>query len=198
MPQHPDGESPLQGAPAGAATPPPPPPRPGLSYAGPAPIEVIPPTPRSISLARSFWLFSFVAGMAVIVGSFLTRDSHLERLRKVVDQMAPGGDANALTTSTAVVFWGSLSALVLLIVLQAAMLAVVSARRGWARWLLAPLLAAQVAVMAVATAFLVPEGDAGSYVVLLWGAQALLAFAGLLALFMPSAGRWFTSRRNWP
>jgi hypothetical protein len=136
--------------------------------------------------------------MAVIVGSFLTRDSHLERLRTVVDQMAPGGDANALTTSTAIVFWGSLSALLLLIVLQATMLAVASARRGWARWLLAPLLAAQVAAMAVAAAFLVPEGDAGSYVVLLWGAQLLLAFVGLLALFMPSAGHWFKSRRARP
>jgi hypothetical protein len=136
--------------------------------------------------------------MAVIVGSFLTRDSHLERLRTVVDQMAPGGDANALTTSTAIVFWGSLSALLLLIVLQATMLAVASARRGWARWLLAPLLAAQVAAMAVAAAFLVPEGDAGSYVVLLWGAQLLLAFVGLLALFMPSAGQWFKSRRARP
>jgi hypothetical protein len=49
--------------------------------------------------------------------------------------------------------------------------------------------------MAVAAAFLVPEGDAGSYVVLLWGAELLLAFVGLVALFMPSAGTWLKSRR---
>jgi hypothetical protein len=198
MPQHPDGEHQLPVAPAGAATSPPPPPRPGLSYAAPAPIIVIPPAPRSISLARGLWLLSLVAGLAVVIGSFLTRTSHLERLRTVVDRMAPGGNADAVTTSTAIVFWGSLSALLLLILLQAAFLAAFSGRRGGARWVLIPLLAAQVVVMAVVTAFLVPEGDAGTYVVLLWGAQLLLGFAGLLALFMPSAGRWFKSGRKRP
>jgi hypothetical protein len=198
MSQHPDGEHQLPVAPAGAATSPPPPPRPGLSYAAPAPIIVIPPTPRSISLARGLWLLSLVAGLAVVAGSFLTRTSHLERLRSVVDRMAPGGNADAVTTSTAVVFWGSLSALLLLILLQAAFVTAFSGRRGGARWVLIPLLAAQVVVMAVVTAFLVPEGDAGTYVVLLWGAQLLLGFAGLLALFMPSAGRWFRSGRKRP
>jgi hypothetical protein len=198
MPQHPDGEHQLPVAPAGAATSPPPPPRPGLSYAAPAPIIVIPPTPRSISLARGLWLLSLVAGLAVVIGSFLTRTSHLERLRTVVDGMVPGGNADAVTTSTAIVFWGSLSALLLLILLQAAFLAAFSGRRGGARWVLIPLLAAQVVVMAVVTAFLVPEGDAGTYVMLLWGAQLLLGFAGLLALFMPSAGRWFKSGRKRP
>jgi hypothetical protein len=198
MPQHPDGESQLPVAPAGASAAPPPPPRPGLSYSRPAPILVVPPAPGSIILARTFWLVSFVAGLAVIVGSFLTRDSHLERLRTVVDQMAPGGDANAVTTATGVVFWGSLSALVLMMVLQASLLAAVSARRGWARWLLILLLAGQAGVMAMAAAFLVPEGDAGSYVVLLWGAQLLLAFIGVLMLLLPSASRWFKSRKNQP
>jgi hypothetical protein len=159
---------------------------------------VIPPTPRSISLARGLWLLSLVAGSAVIVGSFMTRTSHLERLRTVVDGMAPGGDADAVTLSTAIVFWGSLGALLLLVLLQAGFLSAASGRRGWARWVLIPLLASQVVVMAVATAFLVPEGDAGSYVALLWGVQLLLGFAGLLALFMPSAGRWFRSGRNRP
>ena len=84
MPQHPDGNPQLPVAPAGAASPPPPPPRPGLSYAAPAPILVIPPAPRSIRLGRALWLSSFVAGLAVLVGSFLTRDSHLERLRTVL------------------------------------------------------------------------------------------------------------------
>ncbi|MET3176461.1 UNVERIFIED_ORG: hypothetical protein ABIB52_004336 [Arthrobacter sp. UYCu721] len=194
MAQHPDGDPQLPAA-AGAASPPPPPPRPGLSYAAPAPILVTPPTPRSVRLARTFWLFSFVAGLAVLIGSFLTRDSHLERLRTVVDQMAPGGEADAVTTSTAIVFWGSLGALLFMILLGAAALAIFSARHGWARWLMIPLLASQVMVMVVAAAFLVPEGDAGSYVVRLWGAQLLLAFLGLVAVFVPSAGRWLKAGR---
>ncbi|WP_426987866.1 hypothetical protein [Pseudarthrobacter sp. Y6] len=193
MAQHPDVDPQLPAA-AGAASPPPPP-RPGLSYAAPAPILVTPPTPRSVRLARTFWLFSFVAGLAVLIGSFLTRDSHLERLRTVVDQMAPGGEADAVTTSTAIVFWGSLGALLFMILLGAAALAIFSARHGWVRWLMIPLLAGQVMVMVVAAAFLVPEGDAGSYVVLLWGAQLLLAFLGLVAVFVPSAGRWLKAGR---
>ncbi|WP_227007967.1 hypothetical protein [Pseudarthrobacter sp. AB1] len=196
MAQHPDGDSQRPAAPDRAATPPPP--RPGLSYAAPAPIVVVPPTPRSVRLARSAWLLSFVAGLAVLIGSFLTRTPHLERLRTVVEEMAPGGDANAVTTSAAIVFWGSLSGLLLVTLLQAAMLAVVSARHGWARWLMILLLAGQILVMAVASAFLVPEGDAGRNVVLLWGSQLLLAFVGLVALFMPPAGRWLKAKRNGP
>ncbi|WP_426227647.1 hypothetical protein [Pseudarthrobacter sp. DSP2-3-2b1] len=146
-------------------------------------------------MARTSWLLSFVAGLAVLVGTFFARDSNLERLRAVVEEMAPGGDADAVTTSSAIVFWGSLSALLLVILLEAAAIAAVSARHGWGRWLLIPLLAGHAVAMVVAAAFLVPEGDAGSYVVLLWGAQLLLAFVGLVALFMPSAGRWLKFRQ---
>jgi hypothetical protein len=147
-------------------------------------------------VARTSWLLSFVAGSAVLLGSFFARDSNLERLRAVVEEMAPGGDADAVSTSSAIVFWGSLSGLLLVVLLEAAAIAAVSARHGWARWLMIPLLAGHVVVMAVAYAFLVPEGDAGSYVVLLWGAQLLLAFVGLVALFMRSAGRWLKTRRT--
>jgi hypothetical protein len=140
-------------------------------------------------------LLSFVAGLAVLVGTFFARDSNLERLRAVVEEMAPGGDADAVTTSSAIVFWGSLGALLLVILLEAAAVAAVSARHGWGRWLLIPLLAGHVVATVIAAAFLVPEGDAGSYVVLLWGAQLLLAFVGLVALFMPAAGRWLKFRQ---
>jgi hypothetical protein len=196
MPQHSDGDHQLPVAPAESVAPPPP--RPGLSYTAPPPIDVIPATPRSISAARGCWLLSLIAGGAVIAGSFLTRTSHLERLRAVVDKMAPGGDADAISTSAGIVFWGSLSALLVLVLLQAGFMAAVSGRRGWARWVLAPLLAAQVVVMAVAAAFLVPEGDAGTYVLLLWAAQSVLGFIGLLALFMPAARRWFRPRGRRP
>ncbi|WP_258061911.1 hypothetical protein [Arthrobacter sp. ZGTC412] len=202
MAQAPDGEERLRTASQGAAAPPSssgppaPPPRPGLSYSVPAPIAVIPAAPRSVRNARALWLLGFVAGFAVLVGSFLTRDWHLERLRTVVDQMAPGGDAEAVTTATNVVFWGSLGAVLLVILLEAAMLGVVMGRQGWARWALLPLLAGHVIVLAVAAAFLVPEGDAGSYVVLLWGLQLLLAFIGLVLFFMPSASAWLKSGRD--
>lgn len=197
-----DGEDRLR-TPSGAASPPDgphtaqpaPPPRPGLSYSSPAPIVVVPPVPGSARLARNLWLFSFAAGLAVLAGSFLTRDSHLERLRTVVQEVAPGGDDSAVTTATDIVFWGSIGAMLLVMLLEAAMLGVVVGRQGWARLALVPLLAAHVLVMVVAATFLVPPGDAGSYVVILWGIEILLAFIGLVLFFFPSAAAWLRSGR---
>lgn len=222
MAQKPDGEEQLRTTPSGTpyppdgpastppdadsrpvpsqpAPPPPtqhaPPPRPGLSYSAPAPIAVIPPAPGTIRHGRTLWLVSFLAGLGVLVGSFLTRDGHLERLRSVVEQMAPGGDAEAVTTATGIVFWGSGGALLLVMVLEAVMLGVVLGRQGWARWVLVPLLVGHALVMLVATAFLVPDGDGGSYVLLLWGAELLLAFIGLVMFFLPASNAWLKSSR---
>jgi hypothetical protein len=201
MVQEPEGEDRLRTTAKGAAAPPSPsgppapPPRPGVSWSAPAPILSVPEAPRSVRNARLLWIFSFVAGLAVLAGSFMTRDSHLERLKAVVEGMAQGGDAEAVTTATAVVFWGSLGAVLLVILLEAAMLGVVMGRRGWARWVLLLLLAGHAVVLLVAAAFLVPDGDAGSYVVLLWGLDLLLAVAGLVFFFMPSANAWLKSGR---
>ncbi|MEJ1193932.1 hypothetical protein [Pseudarthrobacter sp. CCNWLW207] len=167
-----------------------------MSYASPAPIVVAPPTPRSVRMARTLWLFSFVAGFAVLVGSFLTRDSHLERLRAVVDGMSPGGDTDALSAASAIVFWASMGAMLLIILLEAAGLAIVNGRQGWVRWLMIPLLLVHVGAALVAAAFLVPDGDGGSYVWLLWGAQLLMAFAGLVLLFTPASNAWLRSRKQ--
>jgi hypothetical protein len=199
MAQEPGGEDRLRTTPQGAAAPPSPsgppapPPRPGLSWSAPAPILAIPAAPRSVRTARTLWLVSFVAGLAVLVGSFMTRESHLEHLKTVVEGMAPGGDAEAVTTATGIVFWGSLGAVLLVILLEAAVLGLVMGRRGWARWALLLLLAGHAVVLLVAAAFLVPDGDAGSYVVLLWGLDLLLAVVGLVFFFMPSANAWLKS-----
>jgi hypothetical protein len=165
-----------------------------MSYSAPAPIAVTPPLPRAVRLARTLWLVSFVAGLSVLVTSFLSRDAHLQRLRTVVDQMAPGGEADALTISTAIVFWGSLGTMLLVILLEAAALAIVVRRHGWARWVMIPLLPGHVMAAFVAAEFLVPANDAGSYVVMLWGAQLLLAFAGLVLLLLPPSGAWLHAR----
>jgi hypothetical protein len=157
---------------------------------------VVPPVPRSLHVARTLWLFSFVAGFAVLTGSFLTRDSHLERLRTVVDAMSPGGDADALTAASAIVFWGSMGAMLLVILLEAAALAILNGRQGWIRWVMILLLLVHVGAVLVVEAFLVPEGDAGSYVWLLWGAQLLMAFVGLVLLFVPASNAWLRPRKQ--
>ncbi|MDQ0663066.1 hypothetical protein QFZ35_001564 [Arthrobacter ulcerisalmonis] len=167
-----------------------PPPRPGLSYSAPPPIPVSPPAPRTVRTARTLWFSSFAAGLAVLLGSFAARESNLQRLRGVVADMASGSDAESVGTAAEMVFWGSIGALLLVTLLEAAALAAVLGRRNWARWVLVPLLASHLPLLLLASAFLVPGGDAGSYVVMLWGAGLLLAVAGLVFLFLPSAGAW--------
>ncbi|NUP58888.1 MAG: hypothetical protein HOQ04_05680 [Pseudarthrobacter sp.] len=157
---------------------------------------MVPPAPRAVRLAQRLWLASFVTGLAVLAGSFLTRDSHLQRLHQVVADMAPGSAAEAVGAAAGTVFWGSLAALLLFIVLEAAVLTVVTGRRKWARWALIPLLAGHALALLVASDFLVPQGDAGRHVVLLWAGALVLACAGLVLLFLPSAGAWLTSRRS--
>lgn len=173
-----------------------PPPRPGLSYSAPPPIPATPAVPRTIRAARSLWLFSFAAGLAVLLGSFAARDSNLQRLRGVVAGMAADRDAESVGTAANIVFWGSIVALLLVTALEAAVLAAVLGRRTWARWTLVLLLAIHVPVLVLASAFLVPGGAAGSYVVMLWGAGLLLALAGLVLLFLPPAGAWLKGGRG--
>ena len=173
-----------------------PPPRPGLSYSTPPPIPVTAPVPRTVRTARTLWLFSFVAGLAVLLGSFVARDSNLQRLRGVVADMAAGSDTDSVGTAADIVFWGSVGALLLVTALEAAVRAAALGRRTWARWALTLLLAAHLPVLLLASAFLVPSGAAGSYVVMLWGAGLLLAFAGLALLFLPSAGAWLKRERS--
>lgn len=173
-----------------------PPPRPGLSYRAPPPIPVIPPAPRTVRSARTLLISSFLAGLAVLLGSFVARDSNVQRLRAVVADMAPGSDAGSVGTAANIVFWGSIGALLFMIALEAAVLAAVLGRRTWARWALILLLAAHLPVLLLASEFLVPSGAAGSYVVMLWGAGLLLAITGLVLLFLPSAGAWLKRERN--
>jgi hypothetical protein len=109
--------------------------------------------------------------------------------------MAPGGDAQAVTTAAGVVFWGSLGAVLLVILLEATALGMVMGRHGRARWALLLLLAGHAVLLLVTAAFLVPHGDAGSYVALLWGFDLMTAIAGLVFFFMPSANAWLKSGR---
>lgn len=167
-----------------------PPPRPGLSYSAPPPIPVTPPPPWPVRTSRTLWILSFIAGLAVLLGSYVARDSNLQRLRGVVADMAAGSDAGSVGTAAEIVFWGSIAALLLVTLLEAAVLSMLMGRRIWARWTLFPLLATHVLLLLLASAFLVPGGAAGSYVVMLWAAGVALAFAGLVLLFLPSAGAW--------
>jgi hypothetical protein len=62
--------------------------------------------------------------------SFLNRDAQLERLRQSVAAVDAEQDAETLDTVASIAFWGSLGAVVLVIVIEAALLSVLLRRRG--------------------------------------------------------------------
>lgn len=173
-----------------------PPPRPGMSYLAPAPIPGRPALPRLLKLARTLWLVSFVAGLGVVVTSFLAREGHVNRVRTLVDQMVPGGQPGAMSTTAAIVFTSSLGSMLLVVFLEAASLWMVLRRRVWLRRVMIVLLLGQIAAAFMMSTFLVPDANASKYVVLLWGVQLPLAFAGLVLLFVPSSQAWLRSEGN--
>ena len=167
-----------------------------MSWSAPPPIPATPSLPGTVRTARTLWVLSFLAGLTVLAGSFVARDSNLHRLRAVVaDTAARNGMASA-GTAAEIVFWGSMGALLLATLLEAVALAAVLARRAWARWVLLTLLASHLPVLLLASVFLVPTGAAGSYVVMLWVAGMALAFGGLVLLVLPPAGAWLRRGRS--
>ncbi|MFJ4209676.1 hypothetical protein ACIPY2_14580 [Paenarthrobacter sp. NPDC089675] len=172
------------------------PPRPGVSFATPPPIAAVVRPPAPARLARAFWVVSFMAGLAVIMTDFLGRNAHFERLKGVVSGLVQDGDAKAIDGATAVVFLGSLGLLAVVTAMEAAFLAIVFKRRPWARWVLAPVVLLHAVVTVVIADFLIAPGADGILVIVLLAAQYILAAAGLLLLFLPSASAWLWSERR--
>lgn len=173
-----------------------PPPRPEMSYSAPAPIAVNEPPPATIKSARALWLASFVVGAGVLLWQFLSRDTHLERLQTLANDVAPGNDVAAQQTAVGLLFWGILGMLTLVILLEMTLLGTAMRQRGWAPWALFVMLLIHGGATYLAAAFLVPDGEAGSYTLMLWAAQFLLAVTGLLLLVLPASTQWFRSRRR--
>ncbi|XAS71427.1 hypothetical protein VUN82_20430 [Micrococcaceae bacterium Sec5.1] len=160
------------------------------------PIEALLRPPRPALLARSLWIASFVAGIAVVITSLLARDSHLDRLKSVIAGKLPDGDALAVEGATAVVFLGSLAMLALVVAMEAVLLAVAFKRRSWARWLLAPLILLHAVVTVITADYVVAPGGAGVLSTVLLAVQYVLAAAGLILLFLPSTTAWLLSGRR--
>lgn len=179
---------PQQGTPA--------PPRPGVSFATPPPIAAAVRPPGPARLARTFWLVSFVAGLALIMTDFLGRNAHFERLKGVIGDMVTDGDAKAIDEATAVVFLGSLGLLAVVTAMEAVLLAIVFKRRPWARWVVAPAVLLHAVVTVVISDFVIAPGADGVLAIVLLAAQYMLAAAGLILLFLPSTTTWLWSERR--
>jgi hypothetical protein len=142
------------------------------------------------------WAASFVAGIAVVVISFLARDSHFDRLKGVIAGKLPDGDAPAIEGATGVVFLGSLAMLALVVAMEAVLLAVAFKRRSWARWLLAPMILLHAVVTVITASYVVAPGGDGVLSTVLLAVQYVLAAAGLILLFLPSTTAWLISGRR--
>lgn len=161
-----------------------------------APGDAVVGPPGPALLSRWLWVASFAAGTAVVVTSFLARDSHLDRLQDVIAGKLPDGDAQAIEGATAVVFLGSLAMLALVVAMEAVLLAVAFRRRSWARWLLAPVALLHAVVTVITADFVVAPGGEGILSTVLLAVQYVLAAAGLILLFLPSTTAWLISGRR--
>jgi hypothetical protein len=142
------------------------------------------------------WVASFAAGIAVVLTSFLSRDSHIDNLEGVIAGMVPDGDIQAIEGTTAVVFLGSLAMLALVVAMEAVLLAVAFKRRSWARWLLAPVILLHAVVTVVTSDCVVAPGSDGILSTVLLAAQYVLAAVALVLLFLPSTTAWLLSGRR--
>ena len=168
----------------------------GVSLSPPPSLDGVVRPPGPALLSRWLWVASFVAGIAVVVTTFLARDSHLDRLKGVIANKLPDGDAQAIEGATAVVFLGSLAMLALVVAMEAVLLAVAFKRRSWARWLLAPVALLHAVVTVITADFVVAPGGEGVLSTVLLAVQYVLAAAGLILLFLPSTTAWLMSGRR--
>ncbi|WP_159615748.1 hypothetical protein [Arthrobacter zhaoguopingii] len=166
------------------------PPRPGLARSTPAPIVATVPAPGPVGAARSLWLASFAAGIVAALLAFLNRRSQLDRLREAAAGIGTERDPMTLDTVASVAWWGGLGVFLVLIGIEALLLAVLLHRRGWPRWVLLALLPVHLAVLAAGGSILAPPGTE-TYFILLLVAQALLGAAALAASLLPRANAWF-------
>ena len=187
--------TPSASGPSAPSAPSAPPPRPGIALSAPPPITAVVKPPGAARLSRTLWVASFVSGIAVVVFGFLGRDASFERLKGVISGMVPEGDAQSVEGATAVVFLGSLAMIALVVAMEAVLLAVLFKRRVWARWTLAPLVLLHAVVTVITADFVVAPGADGVLTTVLLAAQFILAAAGLILLFFPSATAWLLSEK---
>jgi hypothetical protein len=161
-----------------------------MSDTRPAPIQKkTNPSPK-IKAGRSLWLASFAAGVTALLFIIFDQERRMEPLRQIVTDLAPDRDAGTLDAVVALVFWGSLGGIALVILIQMLLLWVVMRRHGWARWALVVVLLVHAGATLLADSFLAAPGDA-LHIRLLLVAQLALAFVATVIMVLPGTGAWF-------
>ncbi|WP_374947893.1 hypothetical protein [Agreia sp.] len=168
-----------------------PPPRPVMSDNTSAPI-IRPVLPSgAIQASRYLWFGSFVAGVMVALFAFLARSNQTDRIQDVIRDLDPDRDADTLETAANIVLWGSLGAVLVVLLVELALLFSMLRGRGWIRFVQLPMLVVHAIVAIVADALIVGDDVDGVFLRALLAAQLLLAVAGFLASFLPGTRAWF-------
>lgn len=174
------------------------PPRPGWSTRSAPPIGKLAPEPPPgiMRLAQFFWVVSFLVGTSCIFIVYLVRDRQLEWLRELVREMSLNIEPESLDSVTGLVFWVSLGAVSLVILIEVVFVSVLMLARNWARWALVVVLLLHLGVAVLAGALLIPPGDTGTYVLAFLAVEFGLALAGVVLSFLPRASAWIKSRSS--
>lgn len=173
-----------------------PPPRPEMSDLTPAPVppKIVPAGP--VKVASYLWIASFVAGLMSILIVFLGRNDQLTRLGDLLTGMRPNEAPATIDAVAEVVLWGSLLALVFVIVVEGILLTVMMRRHSAVRWVMLFVLLIQCVVTVFADALVVTPGLDGWGIHLLLLVQLVLAGAALVVSTLPGAGRWLRAGRE--
>ncbi|MCU1635710.1 MAG: hypothetical protein JWQ68_949 [Cryobacterium sp.] len=155
----------------------------------PVPPPVIP--NRPLKASRFLWLASFALGLLAAVYAFLSRNDQIDQLRKLAGDAAPDQASGTRDAVASAVFWGTLVALVLIVVIEAILLRVMLRRHGGARWALLVVLLVHAGVALLAASVVAVNAFEGLSVQLLLLAQLASACVALVSSAVPGTGSWF-------
>ena len=167
-----------------------------MSDVTPAPLRKRTAAIRPLKASRLLWVISFVVGLLAAYFVFHFRQDQLDRLSELLSTLdttglGTGHDAQTLRALAALLVWASLGALVVVIVIEAILMAVMMRGHGWARWALLVVLVVQAAVWVLVDAVIVAPEELVAYFRILLLSQLVLAGAALVLTFVPGATAWF-------
>ncbi|MBT2587062.1 hypothetical protein [Arthrobacter sp. ISL-95] len=152
------------------------------------------PPPGTMRLAQFLWVVSFLVGAGCIFIVYFVRESQLDWLRELVREASLDTSPETLDTITGLVFWASLGAVSLVILIEVFLVSTVMHARNWARWALVGVMLLHLAVTVLAGAFLVPPDNRGPFVLSFLAVQLIMALAATVTMFLPATAAWIKSR----
>ena len=169
------------------------PPRPLMSDTTPAPAPRPIVVTGVVKMSMYLWFTSFVLGLMVAAFALVLRVRLLDRLTALIVDAQPDRSEETIRRVAELVFWGSLIALIAIVVIEALIMRVMLKRHGAARFVLLIALLVHVLVAVLADDFVGQDGE-GIWFHVLLVLQLISAGAALIASFLPGSGAWFRDK----